>query len=89
MTDKGFLLFKNGELASSGNRLHQATAWARIVVVIVFLVAGHQAVEAKGHQADQAGQQAEAATGAPLLNQLTHGAAVTKDLLIVTKNCAT
>jgi hypothetical protein len=84
----GLLLFNGGEIASSGHRLHQATAGARIVVVIVFLVAGHQAVEAEGYQADQAGQQAEATTGAPLLDQLTHGAAVTKDIDIVTKNCA-
>ena len=74
--------------AASGHWLHQPTAGTGVVVVVVFLVAAHQVVEAEGDQAHQAREKAEATACGPLLDQLTHGAAVTKVVRIVTKNCA-
>ena len=71
-------LVKKGGLTWSGHGLHEAAARAGIVIVIVFLVAAQQAVEPEGDQANQPGEKAEATTGSPLLDQLTHGAALAK-----------
>lgn len=70
----GLYCVNNGDGAGLSHRLHQATAGAGVVVVVVFLVTAHEAVQAQCGHADQAGQKAEAAGGAPLLDQLTHGA---------------
>ena len=70
----GLYGYINGDWAGLSHRLHQATAGAGVVVVVVFLVTAHEAVQPQRGHADQAGQKADAAGGAPLLDQLSHGA---------------
>ena len=59
----------------SGNRLHQATAWAGVViVVVVFTLPGDKGVDPKGQDAGQGGHQAGAAMQAGAqIDQLSHG----------------
>lgn len=60
----------------SGNRLHQATAWAGvvIVVVVVFTLPGDKGVDPKGKDANHGGHKAEASMQAGTeIDQLSHG----------------
>ena len=69
----------------SGYRLHQATARARIIIVILRIVLP-QGVNTKGGSSNKTRQQAKGARGTDRIDEFAHGSLYLRTT--VTKNCA-